>query len=99
MLTPAETFWTRLPSKRTFRTSHQVHVPWELRGVNTIAQPACACRQWFSKMLFSTTTFRALFSSKRFLTVHTVAVVGAAPLVPASPVSMNSVPDTTQYCP
>ena len=71
--------------------------PLELRGVSTIANPGCDSFQWFSKMLFSTTTLRAFFSSKRFLTDHRVPpVVGTASLVPAAPVSTNSVAVTRQ---
>src|SRR5687768_18372926 len=50
-------------------------------------------------MLFWTITLRAFFSSKRFFTVHMLALLGIVPLIPGAPVSMNSVVDTTQNWP
>ena len=96
---PLAAFRTRLPSKRTCSTTHHGHAPWEFLGVNTIAQPDCDSCQWFSKTLFWTSTLRAFFNSKRFFTVHRLAAVGGVPIVPAAPVSMNSVVATTQYSP
>src|SRR4030095_14522650 len=95
---PAATLRTRFHSKQTCSTTHQVHAPPELRGVSTIAKPACAPCQWFSKTFSSTTTLAAFLSSNRFFTVHTVpADVGTASLIPDAPVSTNSVPCTVQY--
>ena len=94
---PAATLRTMLYSKRTCSTTHQVQAPLELRGVSTIAKPGCDSFQWFSKTLSSTTTLRAFFSSKMFLTDQTVpALVGTASTGPAAPVSTNSVVVTPQ---
>ena len=48
------------------------NLPFELRGVSTIAYPACAPLQLNCMMLWRTTTRRAFFSSNRFFTVHVV---------------------------
>jgi hypothetical protein len=97
MWKPAAMLRTTLYSNVTFSTTHQVQLPYWLRTVNRTEGPACACAQWFSNTFESTCTLRAFFSSKRFLTCHTVPLDGAAPLVPAAPVSVKLVAVVFQY--
>ena len=89
MLTPPPACRTTLLRKSTFRIVHHVQLPPELRTVSTIAQPACACTQLFSKTFCSMTMSCAFFSSNRFLTVHLVPPGATVPAVPAAPVSVK----------
>ena len=67
---PAATWRTRLFENVTSSIVDHGAPPSWLRTVKRIEKPFCACGQLYSNRLPSTSTRRAFFSSKRFLTVH-----------------------------
>src|SRR5262249_33482683 len=68
MLNPLPECRTLLLVKVTSATTDQGEPPLWLRGVNTIAKPAWASAQLYSKTFESTKTRCAFFNSSRFLT-------------------------------